>query len=54
MAPTVTQQAGVAGYLIKPFQRQDLATVLSHALTPDGPWVGNLARPAVNLDRPEI
>jgi DNA-binding NtrC family response regulator len=37
MAPTVTLQPGVAGYLIKPFDRKDLAKVLSHALMPDGP-----------------
>ncbi len=55
MAPAVTLQSGVAGYLIKPFDRQDLATVLSHALMPDSPWVRNLGRPAVNLDDlPEI
>jgi CheY-like chemotaxis protein len=50
MAPTVTLQSGVAGYLIKPFERQDLATVLNHALMPDSPWVRNLGRPALNLD----
>jgi DNA-binding NtrC family response regulator len=33
MAATV--QSSVAGCLIKPFQRRDLATVLSHALAPD-------------------
>jgi YesN/AraC family two-component response regulator len=33
----VTLQPGVAGYLIKPFDRKDLAKVLSHALMPDGP-----------------
>jgi DNA-binding NtrC family response regulator len=35
LAPTVTQQPGVAGYLIKPFERRDLATVLSQALMSD-------------------
>jgi DNA-binding NtrC family response regulator len=55
MAPTVTLQSGVAGYLIKPFERQDLATVLNHALMPDRPWVRNPGRPALDLDRlPEI
>ena len=55
MAPTVTLQSGVAGYLIKPFERQDLATVLNHALMPDSPWVRNLGRPALDLDTlPEI
>jgi DNA-binding NtrC family response regulator len=55
MAPTVTLQSGVAGYLIKPFERQDLATVLNHALMPNSPWVRNLGRPAINLDElPEI
>ena len=55
MAPAVTLQSGVAGYLIKPFERQDLATVLTHALMPDSPWVRNLGRPALNLDElPEI
>jgi CheY-like chemotaxis protein len=50
MAPTVTLQSGIAGYLIKPFERQDLATVLNHALMPDSPWVRNLGRPAINFD----
>ena len=50
MAPTVTLQSGVAGYLIKPFERQDLATVLNHALMPDSPWVRNLGRPSLDLD----
>jgi CheY-like chemotaxis protein len=55
MAPTVTLQSGVAGYLIKPFERQDLATVLNHALMPNSPWVRNLGRPTLNLDDlPEI
>jgi DNA-binding NtrC family response regulator len=44
MAPTVTLQSGVAGYLIKPFERQDLATVLNHAMMPNSPWVRNLGR----------
>jgi DNA-binding NtrC family response regulator len=55
MAPTVTLQAGIAGYLIKPFNRQDLATVLNHALMPDSPWVRSLGRTPLDLDAlPEI
>jgi CheY-like chemotaxis protein len=55
MAPSITLQSGVAGYLIKPFERQDLATVLNHALMPDSPWVRNLGRPAINFDDlPEV
>jgi CheY-like chemotaxis protein len=50
MAPLVTLQSGIAGYLIKPFERQDLATVINHALMPDSPWVRNLGRPAINFD----
>lgn len=38
VAPTIAMQTGVAGYLIKPFERQDLATVISNALMPDSPW----------------
>lgn len=53
MAPTVTLQSGVAGYLVKPFGRRELATVLSHALMPDSPWVRNLGRPAFDLDELE-
>jgi DNA-binding NtrC family response regulator len=50
MAPTVTLQSGVAGYLIKPFERQDLATVLNHAMMPNSPWVRNLGRQPVDVD----
>ena len=50
MAPTVTLQSGVAGYLIKPFERQDLATVLNHAMMPNSPWVRNLGRKPVDVD----
>lgn len=50
MAPMVTLQSGIAGYLIKPFERQDLATVINHALMADSPWVRHLGRPAVNFD----
>jgi DNA-binding NtrC family response regulator len=55
MAPTVTLQSGVAGYLIKPFERQDLATVLNHAMMPNSPWVRNLGRqPADVSNVPEV
>lgn len=50
MAPTVTLQSGVAGYLIKPFERQDLATVINHALMPDSPWIRNLGEQGIDLD----
>jgi DNA-binding NtrC family response regulator len=50
MAPTVTLQSGVAGYLIKPFERQDLATVLNHAMMPNSPWVRNLGRQSIDAD----
>jgi DNA-binding NtrC family response regulator len=55
MAPTVTLQSGVAGYLIKPFERQDLATVLNHAMMPNSPWVRNLGRQTADANTiPEI
>jgi CheY-like chemotaxis protein len=44
MKPSVTLRAGVAGYLVKPFQRDDLATVITHAVAPDSPWVRDLKR----------
>lgn len=50
MAPSVTLQSGVAGYLIKPFERQDLATVLTHALTPDSSWARHHRRPAIDFN----
>jgi DNA-binding NtrC family response regulator len=50
MAPTVTLQSGVAGYLIKPFERQDLATVLNHAMMPNSPWVRDLGRKPADAD----
>jgi DNA-binding NtrC family response regulator len=52
MAPAVTLQSGVAGYLVKPFHRHDLAMVLAHALMPDSPWVRNPGRSAADLDIP--
>lgn len=55
IAPTIAMQTGVAGYLIKPFERQDLATVLSNALTPDKPWVRHVGHPGAGLNGlPEI
>jgi YesN/AraC family two-component response regulator len=55
VTPSVTMQSGVAGYLIKPFERQDLATVLGHALMPDSPWLRHLGHPDGGLnDLPEI
>ena len=54
MPPSVTMQPSVAGYLIKPFERQDLSTVLSRALLPDSPWASN-GRPVAGLnERPEV
>jgi two-component system nitrogen regulation response regulator GlnG len=50
MATTVTLQSGVAGYLMKPFQRQDLATVLNHAMMPDSPGVRDPGRQPVDTD----
>lgn len=44
MNPSVTLQAGVAGYLIKPFRLDDLKAALKNALEPDSPWVRDLGR----------
>lgn len=40
MRPEVTLSPGIAGYLVKPFQREQLAVVLEHALAPGSPWTG--------------
>jgi CheY-like chemotaxis protein len=40
MRPELTLSPGIAGYLVKPFQREQLAVVLEHALAPDSPWTG--------------
>ncbi len=50
LPPSVTLQPAVAGCLVKPFERQDLATVLSRALLPDNAWGGNTGRQAPRLN----
>jgi DNA-binding NtrC family response regulator len=54
MNPAVTLQAGVAGYLVKPFRLDDLKVALDNALAPDSPWVrsttgSRAARPMPDL-----
>jgi CheY-like chemotaxis protein len=39
MRPELTLSPGIAGYLVKPFQREQFKTVLDNALTPDSPWL---------------
>lgn len=43
LRPELTLSPGIAGYLVKPFQREQLAIVLQHALTPDSPWISGRA-----------
>ena len=54
MKPSVTLRAGVAGYLVKPFQREELATVINHAVAPDSPWVRDLKKAKHSRPLPEL
>jgi CheY-like chemotaxis protein len=54
MKASVTLRAGVAGYLVKPFQREELATVINHAVTPDSPWVRDLKKAKHSRPLPEL
>ncbi|HTM05132.1 MAG TPA: response regulator [Vicinamibacterales bacterium] len=44
MTPAVTLQAGIAGYLVKPFRVDDLRTALDNALAPNSPWLRSVTR----------
>jgi CheY-like chemotaxis protein len=46
MRPELTLSPGIAGYLVKPFHREQLAVVLENALAPGSPWTsGGGGRP---------
>jgi CheY-like chemotaxis protein len=54
MTPSVTLQAGIAGYLVKPFRLDDLRAALDNALAPDSPWVRSVVRGRASRPLPEL
>lgn len=54
MTPSVTLQAGVAGYLVKPFRLDDLRAALDNALAPDSPWIRSVIKNKSSRPLPEL
>jgi CheY-like chemotaxis protein len=54
MTPSVTLQAGVAGYLVKPFRLDDLRAALDNALAPDSPWIRSIVKGKSSRPLPEL